>query len=498
MLPSKICNSSHSENLNCEEQEQEQEHKQEQEHDVQPNKFRQQRLINTPNYNQMNNDDLKYFQANNQYMPYAYPWFYSLWQMSNPINFTAYSQARNQIQTHQNPHINFYQNRQKRGNFNEYQNGKAIVNNFAQNVKSITTTTKSMCQTKKRTISKKNGNENENVNENVTPLDCSQSNNGSQVRINLDRNTHCQQKKSFNKLYTPNSFQKTNNLITQKENNTQVNNFLENNTFKTQEKNLVKRKKDLNKKPIKTKKYRIVNKKQNTTRNNKINNNKIDTNNNNNQAILNLHNEHFTKKGNKTSMFQRKQQTNFMVNGNENEKEKNGKEEKEKKKEKEKEKNNKNENVSALENKNNNNKKKNQINNREQYCKDFQGKQIREFYMRGMNPNCAVNRENPSIGMVVYLYLREKVRNNRKTGKMKTSSKYHLKKDLDNDIKRGYCSKELAKWLFNYEYIVKEFYKTPSNRKRKPNQNNSYPFKKKTKTRNKTNRKIIVINSKKK
>ncbi|KAJ5080023.1 hypothetical protein M0811_14231 [Anaeramoeba ignava] len=83
-------------------------------------------------------------------------------------------------------------------------------------------------------------------------------------------------------------------------------------------------------------------------------------------------------------------------------------------------------------------------------------KVIQQFLLSGLNHSESISRENPSFGAVVYRYLKSNVKNHNK--KSSKTPKYRLKPTaLTDEISKGRCSRDLAKWIYKKKYLHKVF-----------------------------------------
>ncbi|KAJ6252632.1 hypothetical protein M0813_14004 [Anaeramoeba flamelloides] len=96
-------------------------------------------------------------------------------------------------------------------------------------------------------------------------------------------------------------------------------------------------------------------------------------------------------------------------------------------------------------------------------------KAICNFLETPLNPDLPLNRENPSMGIVIYLYLQEKVRNNKKL-RSGLSAKYQLLEGLTQEIRKGITNPKLSNWIVSRKYVNQKKF-SRSIRKRNPNKN---------------------------
>ncbi|KAJ3434753.1 hypothetical protein M0812_01874 [Anaeramoeba flamelloides] len=118
---------------------------------------------------------------------------------------------------------------------------------------------------------------------------------------------------------------------------------------------------------------------------------------------------------------------------------------------------------------------------------------IDNFLMRPLNLNELPNRENPSIGVVFYLHLRNVIKTSQKNST--NASKYKLMENVDDSlIRRGKCTKQMAEWISNRLFFNPDFAKKGRKRGRKPRKQSKSKKKKKSKKYNNYN-KIRKANS---
>ncbi|KAJ6244103.1 hypothetical protein M0813_21367 [Anaeramoeba flamelloides] len=92
---------------------------------------------------------------------------------------------------------------------------------------------------------------------------------------------------------------------------------------------------------------------------------------------------------------------------------------------------------------------------------------IERFLVRPLNLKETTNRENPSIGVIFYLHLRNVIKTSQKSGT--NASKYILMDQVDESlIRKGKCSEDMAKFISNRLFFNPEFSKSGRKRGRKP------------------------------
>ncbi|KAJ6251921.1 hypothetical protein M0813_14695 [Anaeramoeba flamelloides] len=97
---------------------------------------------------------------------------------------------------------------------------------------------------------------------------------------------------------------------------------------------------------------------------------------------------------------------------------------------------------------------------------------IQNFLVKPLNLKETTNRENPSIGVIFYLHLRNVIKTSQKNGK--STSKYILLENVDDSlIRKGQCTHEMAKFISKRLFFNPEFSKSGRKRGRKPRKQSS-------------------------
>ncbi|KAJ6252188.1 msl2-related [Anaeramoeba flamelloides] len=103
---------------------------------------------------------------------------------------------------------------------------------------------------------------------------------------------------------------------------------------------------------------------------------------------------------------------------------------------------------------------------------DYEKQILINFLLQPFNDKETTNRENPSFGVVFYLYLKNVIKTSRKNGSF--VSKYQLLNEANESlVRRGSCTKKMAEWIVQRQFFNERFQKD----KRKRGRRNQYDIK---------------------
>ncbi|KAJ6236567.1 hypothetical protein M0813_27956 [Anaeramoeba flamelloides] len=100
------------------------------------------------------------------------------------------------------------------------------------------------------------------------------------------------------------------------------------------------------------------------------------------------------------------------------------------------------------------------------FDKSLEKEIILDFLMQPLNTNETMNRENPAMGVVFYLHLKNVIKTSLKNGSK--VSKYQLMSNVDDSmVRRGKCSLKMAEWIYNRKFFNKDFVRKKRKRGRR-------------------------------
>ncbi|KAJ6249117.1 hypothetical protein M0813_01716 [Anaeramoeba flamelloides] len=102
----------------------------------------------------------------------------------------------------------------------------------------------------------------------------------------------------------------------------------------------------------------------------------------------------------------------------------------------------------------------------------FEKEVILDFLMKPLSLDDPMNRENPSMGVVIYNHFKTVIKTSQKNGSL--VSRYQLNDGINESfVRKGNCSRDLAEWIFGRHFFNPEFQKQKRKRGRKNIQSNS-------------------------
>ncbi|KAJ3443623.1 hypothetical protein M0812_09467 [Anaeramoeba flamelloides] len=94
-----------------------------------------------------------------------------------------------------------------------------------------------------------------------------------------------------------------------------------------------------------------------------------------------------------------------------------------------------------------------------------------DFLLSPLNPLQPINRENPSIGLVIYLHITKSIKVHKRFNGEKFPPKFFKFSNLNAALQKGKCPRELAEWILKNEYINQDFEKKKKKRGKKKKKN---------------------------